>query len=203
MATSVQIKQSFKVAYDAFSFNFSNNQLNEIFERAQGIYWGALSDKWGVSLEGGIDLQPLVMEINVVSPGTYSLPLNLIPDYNRIGFLKTTYVVDGITYTFPAKPLPINNKYSMLSSGTVRYPRYYLIDDNIVLEPSINPTNVNIIYIKNYEFIDFNDFITEINITERNVQGIIEQALRICGTSQREFDYTNAVTTENSVSNSL
>lgn len=203
MATSAQIKQSFKVAYDAFSFNFSNNQLNEIFEKAQNIYWGALSDKWGVSLEGGIDLQPQVKEINIVSPGVYSLPLNLIPDYNRIGFLKPTYVVDGVTYTNPAKPLPINNKYSVLSPGTVRYPRYYIIDDHIVLEPSINPTNVNVIYIKNYEPIDFNDADTDIPITERNVQGIIEQALRVCGTSQREFDYSNSITAENNVSNSL
>lgn len=203
MATSAQIKQAFKVAYDAFSFNFSNTQLNEIFEKAQNIYWGALSDKWGISLEGGIDLQPQIMEINIVAPGAYSLPLALIPDYNRIGFLKTTYVVDGVTYTFPAKPLPVNNKYSMLSSGTVRYPRYYLIDEHIVLEPSINPDNVNVIYVKNFEPIDFNTPLVDIPITERNVQGIVEQAIRICGTSQREFDYTSAVTTENSVSNSL
>jgi hypothetical protein len=203
MATSAQIKQSFKVAYDAFSFNFSNNQLNEIFEKAQNIYWGALSDKWGVSLEGGIDLQPQVMEINIVNPGAYSLPLSLIPDYNRIGFIKPTYVVNGTSYSYPAKPLPINNKYSMLSSGTVRYPRYYIIDDRIVLQPDINPTNVNVIYIKNYESIDFNDIVTDIPITERNVQGIVEQALRVCGTSQREYDYTNSVTAENSISNSL
>lgn len=200
MATSAEIKTLFKTYFDAFSFNFSNNQLNSIFEKAQNIYWGKLSDKWGISLENEIDLQPIIEQYNVVTIAN-PLPLTSLPNYNRIGVLKPTFVVNGKSYTFPAKPLNANNRYSPLAQGTVRYPRYYLVSDSIVIQPDLVPTAIYVEYLRDFYQIDFNDPLTDIPITQRNVQGILEEALRVTGNMQREFDYANQIANENIINN--
>ena len=203
MATSAEIKATFKAAYDSFGFNFSNNQPNELFERAQNVYWGNLADKWGMSLEVNIDLQPQIKEANI-TPSSNEIDLSVeITDYNRLGYVKPRYVVNGKTYEWAAKPLPISNRYSVYSEGTYRYPRYYLIQDTVVLQPSATPTNVNVIYVKNYESIDFSTPLQDIPITERNVQGIVDQALRLAGTMQREFDYANQIAQEGNITKNL
>lgn len=200
MATSAEIKTLFKTYFDAFSFNFSNNQLNSIFEKAQNIYWGKLSDKWGISLENEIDLQPIIEQYNVVTIAN-PLPLTSLPNYNRIGVLKPTFVVNGKSYTFPAKPLNANNRYSPLSQGTVRYPRYYLVSDSIVIQPDLVPTAIYVEYLRDFYPINFNDPLTDIPITQRNVQGVLEEALRVTGNMQREFDYANQIANENIINN--
>lgn len=200
MATSAEIKTLFKTYFDAFSFNFRNNQLNNIFEKAQNIYWGKLSDKWGISLENEIDLQPIIEQYNVVTIAN-PLPLTSLPNYNRIGVLKPTFVVNGKTYSYPAKPLNANNRYSSLAQGTVRYPRYYLVADSIVIQPNLVPTAIYVEYLRDFYPIDFNDPLTDIPITQRNVQGILEEALRVTGNMQREFDYANQIANENIINN--
>ena len=56
-------------------------------------------------------------------------------------------------------------------------------------------------YLRDFYPIDFNDPLTDIPITQRNVQGILEEALRVTGNMQREFDYANQITNENIINN--
>jgi len=198
--TSAAIKTLFKTYFDAISFNFSNAQLNRIFEKAGHIYWDNLAAKWGSSLENSINIQPIVADITVTTFTNNKIALSDITNYDRIGYLKPTYVVDGVTYSFPAKPQNENNRFSPLSAGTVRNPRYRLIADYIVLSPDITPTTVDITYLTTFPAIDFDDPATDIPITAENVQGILEEALRVTGNMQREFDYANQIALESNIS---
>jgi|688.fasta_scaffold276180_2 hypothetical protein len=200
MATSAEIKVLFKTYFDAFSFNFSNAQLNSIFEKANHIYWDGLAAEWGSSLENSINIQPIVADITVTTFTGNKIALSSITNYDRLAYLKPTYVVNGVTYSFPAKPQNENNRFSPLSAGTLRNPRYRLIADYIVLSPNNTPTTVDITYLTAFPAIDFTTPAVDIPITAQNVQGILEEALRITGNMQREFDYANQITLESNVS---
>lgn len=186
------IKSKFLVYSDTMSTNWTNTQLNRIFEKAQQAYWNSLANNWGASLENAIDIAPISKTINI-TPTSNIILYTSFPNYERIGFIKPTYVVGGETYSFPSKPISENNKYSSLSSGTVRYPRHYLTDTGIVLEPSNTPTSLFCTYLREFYTIDFASPTTDIPYSEDNVQSIIQIALQNVAVSQREFDEAAAV----------
>jgi hypothetical protein len=186
------IKSKFLVYSDTMSTNWTNTQLNRIFEKAQQAYWNSLANNWGASLENAIDIAPIYKTINI-TPTSNIILYTSFPNYERIGFIKPTYVVGGETYSFPSKPIAENNKYSPLSSGTVRYPRHYLTDTGIVLEPSNTPTSLFCTYLREFYTIDFASPTTDIPYSEDNVQAIIQIALQNVAVSQRDFDEAAAV----------
>jgi len=186
------IKSKFLVYSDTMSTNWTNTQLNRIFEKAQQAYWNSLANNWGASLENAIDIAPIYKTINI-TPTSNIILYTSFPNYERIGFIKPTYVVGGETYSFPSKPIAENNKYSPLSSGTVRYPRHYLTDTGIVLEPSNTPTSLFCTYLREFYPIDFASPTTDIPYSEDNVQAIIQIALQNVAVSQRDFDEAAAV----------
>jgi hypothetical protein len=186
--TPAEIKAKFKVYMDEMSFNLKNSELNRLFERAQDAYWNSLANKWGTSLENSVDIAPIVKLVNTLAPASNTILYSDLPNYERIGFVKPTYVVNGATYSFPAKILTENQKYSPLNQGTLSYPRYYETDTGIVLQPSDTPTNVMCTYLREPYPIDFDSPSDVIPYTEANVQGIITIALQNSAVSQREGD---------------
>lgn len=190
-----EIKRNFKNAYDSFSFNFSNTQLNDLFARANEIYVDGLLNNFGKSLENEVDSQPFI-KTSTLTPVSNSIATSSLPDYDRIFYVKPTYVVSGVTYSYPAKPITQAVRYSEFDQGTVRYPVYYLTDDTIVLEPSNTPTTVTILYGRGAYLIDFTVADYDVPITDKNMFGIIEVALRLCGASQREYNYQAAINNE-------
>ena len=196
-----EIKSRFKVYYDGMGFNFSNQQLNKIFAKAQSYYFEGLMNKYGENTKNLVDVAPLFKRLEV-TPASNVIPYSSLPNYNRVSFVKPTYEVDGDTYSYPAKPLNENNKYSSLSNGTIKYPRYFLQDDGIVLEPSITPTKVFFTYFRTPLLIDFT--ITDYDIpeySEENVQDIIMVALNNVAQSQREYPQQQSVVAESQFNN--
>lgn len=190
-----EIKTLFKTYFDTFSFGYSNTQLNSIFEKANITYWDKLANQMGLDWQANTDLQPIIKEFEVY-PASNRIPTSSITEFDRLGTVIPTYVVSGVTYTNPSKWLNEVNKYSVYSQGTVRNPRHYLIDAFIILQPSNTPTVVNGTYLRNPYPINFVTNV-DVPITDKNVQGIIEIALRNCGVSIREFDYANQVDLDN------
>lgn len=186
--TSAEIKAKFKVYSDQMSFNLKNSELKRVFERAQDSYWNSLANKWGTSLENSVDIAPIVKLVNTLAPTSNVILYSDLPNYERIGFVKPTYFVNGTTYSFPAKILTENQKYSPLNAGTLSYPRYWESDTGIVLEPNITPTNVMCTYLREPYPIDFDTPDVVIPYTEANIQGIIQIALQNVAVSQREGD---------------
>lgn len=198
-----EIKSKFKVYSDTMSFNFSNTQLNNIFAKAQSAYWDNLSNAWGTTLESSNDIAPIAKRVTITPSSNVITYASIDANFDRAGFIKPTYVVDGETFSFPAKMLPENFKYSSLSNGTVRYPKYYFQDDAIVLEPSLTPTSLFMTYLRLPYTIDFASPSTDIPYTEVNIQAIIQIALNNIAVSQREYDQAGSVIQENQFNNSI
>lgn len=194
--TAAEIKAKFKVYVDNSTFNLKNSQLNRIFDKAQTFYWSSLANKWGSSLENSVDIAPLVKMLPSVTPASNVILYSDLPNYERIGFVKPTYVVNGETFSFPAKILTENQKYSIYNQGSVRYPRYYETDAGIVLEPSITPTSVMVTYLRSFYPIDFDSPTDTFNYNDDNVQGIISIALQNLAVSQREMEQANGIIQE-------
>jgi len=194
--TSADIKAKFKVYSDQMSFNLKNSQLNKIFDKSQDAYWNSLAAKWNTTLENSIDIAPIAKRLTI-TPTSNVILYTQLPNYERIGFVKPTYIVNGETYSFPAKAISENQKYSSLNNGTYRYPRFYESDDGIVLEPSITPTSLFCTYLREFYPIDFDSPADIIPYTEANVQGIIQIALQNVAVSQRELDQAGAIIQEN------
>lgn len=194
--TPADIKAKFKVYFDNMSFNLKNGELNRVFEKAQDAYWNSLAKNWNTTLENSIDIAPIAKRLTI-TPTSNVILYTELPNYERIGFVKPTYTVDGETYSFPAKPVSENQKYSVLNNGTYRYPRFYESDNGIVLEPSTTPTSLFCTYLREFYPIDFDAPADVIPYTEANVQGIIMIALQNVGVSQRENDQAQALIQEN------
>jgi hypothetical protein len=198
-----EIKSRFRVASDTNSFNFSNTQLNNIFAKAQSAYWDNLSNAWGTTLESSNDIAPIAKRVTITPASNVITYASIDANFDRAGFIRPTYVVNGETFSFPAKMLPENFKYSSLSNGTVRYPKYYFQDDAIVLEPSTTPTSLFMTYLRLPYTIDFASPATDIPYSEINIQSIIQIALNNVAVTQREYDQAGSVIQENQFNNTV
>lgn len=199
--TVAEIKAKFKTYVDNSTFNLKNSQLNRIFDKAQTFYWSSLANKWGTSLENSVDIAPIVKMLPNVVPSSNIILYSDLPNYSRIGFVKPTYVVNGETFSFPAKILTENQKYSIYNQGSVRYPRYFETDAGIVLEPSITPTSVMVTYLREFYPIDFDSPTDVINYNDDNIQGIIQIAMQNLAVSQREMEQAAGVIQETQFNN--
>ena len=198
-----EIKSRFKTYSDVLSYNFSTTQLNNIFAKAQSAYWDNLTNNWGSTLENSNDIAPIAKRVTITPASNVITFASIDANFDRAGFIKPTYVVDGETYSFPAKFIPENFKYSSLSNGTIRYPKYYIQSDAIVLEPSVTPTSLFMTYLRLPYTIDFASPSTDIPYTEINVQAIIQIALNNVAVSQREYDQAGSVIQENQFNNTV
>jgi hypothetical protein len=187
-----EIKSKFLVYSDTMSTNWTNTQLNQIFDKAQQAYWASLSNKWGQDLQNVVDISPITKTITI-TPTSNIILYSELPNYERLGRLLPTYVVNGKTYQYPSKPVTENNRYSIYSEGTYRYPRHYLIDSGIVLEPNTTPTSLTCTYLRSYYEIDFTAQTTDIPYTDDNVQAIIEIALQNVAVSQRDYEQAGSI----------
>lgn len=198
-----EIKSRFKTNSDVMGFSFSNTQLNNIFAKAQSAYWDNLSNAWGTTLESSNDIAPIAKRVTITPASNIITYASIDANFDRAGFIKPTYVVNGETFSFPAKMLPENFKYSSLSNGTVRYPKYYFQDDAIVLEPSTTPTSLFMTYLRLPYTIDFASPATDIPYSEINIQSIIQIALNNVAVTQREYDQAGSVIQENQFNNTV
>lgn len=191
-----EIKSRFKVYTDTMSFNFSTTQLNKIFAKAQTYYFERLMNEYGRDTQNTTDVSAIFKRITI-TPASNVILYSSLPDYNRLGELLATYVVGGKTYNSIAKPININNNYSPFSGGNFEYPRYYLQDDGIVLQPSTTPSSVFCTYFRAPYDIDFNNPNDDIPYSEENVQGIIMIAMNNVAQQQREYEQQGSVVNEN------
>jgi len=183
-----EIRSRFKTYADVMSFNYSTTQLNNIFAKAQKYYWDGLAKNWNSTLENSIDIAAIAKRITITPISNLVTYAQISADYDMIGFVRPTYVVGAETHSFPAKVITENMKYSALSNGTTRHPKYYLQDDGLVLEPSTTPTSFFCTFLRKPYVIDFAIPATDIPYTEANVQGIIQVALNNIAVTQREYD---------------
>lgn len=195
-----EIKTNFKTYFDSFSFNFSNTQLNSIFEKANQAYWEELADRAGYDWKNITELEPLVESFSITPASNEILFSSINANYDRLMTIKPTFVVSGKTYSYYSKYLNEVDKYSILSQGSYRYPRHFIVAGKVVINPAVTPTACTGTYLRTPYPIDF---VTnaDVPITPSNMMGIIAVALRNVGVSQREFDYAQQVEADNKLNN--
>lgn len=183
-----EIKRLYKVCCDGFSFNSNDQPLTDLFLKANTFYWNRLADRWNDTLDNSTEIAPIVVLLTTLAPISNTILYSDLPNYDRLGFLRPTYVVNGFTYSNPSKAIAENNKYSKLSTGTFQYPRHYFTDTGIVLQPDDTPTNVYTTYLRIPFVVDFTIPDYDVPINNINVFNTIGLALSNLGVSQREFD---------------
>jgi len=193
-----EIKNNFNVQWDEFSSGeIPDDRLNYIFDRAQTNYWEKLMNSYQINSAVTAELQPLIVEATPTVGAGNTVDLTNIPDYKRILGVQTTYVVNGVTYTDYAKELPTEELGSYYSRGTVRYPRYRMIQDTMIVTPDSPTVVVNMVYFRKPFDIDFTDILDpNIPYIEKSIAGIIDEALSIASTIYREDGYYNVAERE-------
>lgn len=193
-----EIKNNFNVQWDEFSSGeIPDDRLNYIFDRAQTNYWEKLMNSYQINSAVTAELQPLIVEATPSVGASNTVDLTNIPDYKRILGVQTTYVVNGVTYTDYAKELPTEELGSYYSRGTVRYPRYRMIQDTMIVTPDSPTVVVNVVYFRKPFDIDFTDILDpNIPYIEKSIAGIIDEALSIASTIYREDGYYNVAERE-------
>lgn len=193
-----EIKNNFNVQWDEFSSGeIPDDRLNYIFDRAQTNYWEKLMNSYQINSAVTAELQPLIVEATPTVGAGNTVDLTNIPDYKRILGVQTTYVVNGVTYTDYAKELPTEELGSYYSRGTVRYPRYRMIQDTMIVTPDSPTVVVNVVYFRKPFDIDFTDILDpNIPYIEKSIAGIIDEALSIASTIYREDGYYNVAERE-------
>lgn len=193
-----EIKNNFNVQWDEFSSGeIPDDRLNYIFDRAQTNYWEKLMNSYQINSAVTAELQPLIVEATPSVGAGNTVDLTNIPDYKRILGVQTTYVVNGVTYTDYAKELPTEELGSYYSRGTVRYPRYRMIQDTMIVTPDSPTVVVNVVYFRKPFDIDFTDILDpNIPYIEKSIAGIIDEALSIASTIYREDGYYNVAERE-------
>ena len=198
--TTAQIKSLFVTYFDVLSFNFSNQQLNDLFSKASIIYFDNMADQYSISSEITDDLSTVISSFSF-TPTSTILDTSTDPNltsYYRVFRIKPTYVVNGKTYNqFPAKSFNPQNRNSPYSNGSLMYPKYDLLKNKIRIFPlNTIPTLVEGEYMVAPPVIDFALPNAVISLSDKNVQQIIKYALIEAGVSQRENDYVAAVSAE-------
>lgn len=193
-----EIKNNFNVQWDEFSSGeIPDDRLNYIFDRAQTNYWEKLMNSYQINSAVTAELQPLIVEATPTVGVGNTVDLTNIPDYKRILGVQATYVVNGVTYTDYAKELPTEELGSYYSRGTVRYPRYRMIQDTMIVTPDSPTVVVNVVYFRKPFDIDFTDILDpNIPYIEKSIAGIIDEALSIASTIYREDGYYNVAERE-------
>lgn len=193
-----EIKNNFNVQWDEFSSGeIPDDRLNYIFDRAQTNYWEKLMNSYQINSAVTAELQPLIVEATPSVGAGNTVDLTNIPDYKRILGVQATYVVNGVTYTDYAKELPTEELGSYYSRGTVRYPRYRMIQDTMIVTPDSPTVVVNVVYFRKPFDIDFTDILDpNIPYIEKSIAGIIDEALSIASTIYREDGYYNVAERE-------
>lgn len=194
-----EIKNNFNVQWDEFySGEIPDDRLNYIFDRAQTNYWEKMMNSYQINSAVTAELQPLIVSATPAIAPSNIVQISNIPDYKRVLAVMTTYTENGVTYTEYAKELPTEELGSFFSRGTVRYPRYRMVQDNMYVMPE-SPAllSLTVTYFRKPYDIDFTDLLDpDIPYIEKSVAGIIDEALAIASTIYREDGYYNVAERE-------
>jgi len=190
MATGATIKARFNTLWDTYSAGqFSNAKLNIILEKAQVQYYYNLMKMYGLDAEVDEQATTYIKSFTATPTNNAIDYVSGLTSFLREIALKFKFVKNGITYYEYGKVLKDDAKGSPLK-GNIRYPKYDFTNQYIRIYPE-NETCLEVsgLYFVDTFTIDVADAVTVLPFTDKNVYGIIEQALNVAAISTREQDY--------------
>jgi hypothetical protein len=200
MYSGQEIKDRFFTFWDTLqSGTFSNTKLNYIFEKAQTQYLYNIMDGYGLNL--AVENEATTYLINFTAVPT-SNALNVaegsvvMPNFERLIAMALKFVKGGVTYYEYSRELKDEEKISPLK-GNVRYPKYDYTNTTIRIYPE-NETCLEAkgLYFREIFTIDVTSVVENLPLTDKNVQGIINNALNLAAQMTREDGYYNMTEAE-------
>lgn len=195
MYSGQQIKERFYTFWDTMqSGTFSNSKLNNIFEKAQTQYLYNIMDKYGLNLAVENEATPYLVDFTD-TPTNNTLDVSEtsagMPNFERLISIAFKFVKGGVTYYEYGRELRNEEKISPLK-GNVRYPKYDYTNDTIRIYPSNEScTEAKGMYFRGIFPIDVTSTTEDLPLTDKNVQGIINNALNLAAQITREDGYYN------------
>jgi len=195
MYSGQDIKTRFYTFWDTMqSGTFSNSKLNNIFEKAQTQYLYNIMDSYGLNL--AVEEESTVYLVDFTdTPTNNALDISEtstgMPNFERLISIAFKFVKGGVTYYEYARELKNEEKISPLK-GNIRYPKYDYTNDSIRIYPSNETcTEAKGMYFRTIFTIDVTSSTQDLPFTDKNVQGIINNALNLAAQITREDGYYN------------
>ena len=190
MYSGQDIKNKFNALWDVYSAGqFSNYKLNTILQKAQIQYLTNLVKQYGINSEVDTQASTYLVDFTIV-PTNNKVEMDVdLPNFRSETAFKFKFVKNGVTYYEYGKVLKDDAKGSPFK-GSVRYPKYDFTDVYIRIYPENETcTEMSGLYFRSIYPIDVTSAVADLPFTDKNVHGIIEQALNIASTVTREDGY--------------
>ena len=200
MYSGIEIKDRFFTFWDTLqSGTFSNTKLNYIFEKAQTQYLYNIMDGYGLNL--AVENEATTYIVNfTATPISNDLDVSEtsteVPNFERLIALACKFIKGGVTYYEYSRQLRDEEKISPLK-GNIRYPKYDYTNNDIRIYPTTETClEVSGLYFRKTFPIDVTSVTQDLPFTDKNVQGIINNALNLAAQMTREDGYYNMTEAE-------
>lgn len=135
------------------------------------------------------ELQPLITKTAALTPINATLDLSptsvTVPNYYYFIDLAVTSPFRGVNVTNYAKERQYSQFQSTYTEGDARYPRYYLSNGILTIEPA-DAVSAVLTYFITPQTIDVTDNSTEMLYNDKLIQLIIDEAMIIAGIKGRD-----------------
>lgn len=166
-------------------------KVNQQLVMIQAEYFKPMFKLFGENGEINSEIEPLMKTFSVATPTSNKVSKTAsMVDYLALISVDATFVVNGNTYTNTAAPLPPNSMTNSFSNGTFLYPKYFIVNDDIVIYPkNIQCTLAEGNYFRTPFTIDVLNSGTQILYNINTVTGIVRQLLSSYGLSLSDPRY--------------
>jgi len=187
--TGVEFKAKFNTEYDeAYSGYWDDAKLNRLVESAVVDVIETKIEEFQSSGKITDDLLPLLAEITLNATNNL-IAVSAITNYKRLSNVKVLFA--GRTTTRTAKELKRNQQIGEYGRGSVLYPKYEFVSNNLRILPlSATATSATIQYIRTAIPIIVTG-ITAIPYNDKTIETILARTMAIASAANRELDMYN------------
>lgn len=191
--TGADVKLRFETQIDeAYTDYFSNAQISRFFQTAANTITNDLLKDFE---SNRIDYARLLPIINRVSVTPVSNTVDIAQDSGDVPSCKQVVFIEpsfGTSTVVRATPLSLKDFGAIYSSGTVRYPKYTMINGSLLIYPSTPAcTSCVVWYIRNPFYVDVSDASTLVPYNDEMIELLIKGAVVEATRSTREYNMSN------------
>lgn len=188
--TGADVKTALNIQVGEFGLGyFDNSRLNAFIKKATTDIIDKKIQEFQKSNKITREDQPLITLLTSVSPTNSTIDLSqtsaVVPDYYELISITCYTPFMGSTIKKVAKERRADQFISPSTEGTARYPRYFMSNGLLTLEPD-TVTSVDLVYFIKPFYIDVADNSAEIPYNDKLIQRIIDGAIGVIGMEERD-----------------
>ncbi len=137
------------------------------------------------------EMQPLIAFTAQITPSNATIDISpsstVVPQYYQLITISVTAPFRGVNTENFAKERLFDQFQSGYTEGDARYPRYFLTNGLLTVEPS-NAASCKIYYFTKPLVIDVTDTVTDIPYNDKLIQYLLDEATIILGIADRDTE---------------